>query len=66
VEAGGNRELTITPGLVAEYRRALDEHRQRLARAASGGGGRFLHSDSASPLEAAMLDGLRAGVVVRA
>ena len=66
VEAGGNRELTITPGLVAEYERALDEHRQRLARAASGGGGRFLHTDSASPLEAAMLDGLRAGVVVRA
>ena len=66
VEAGGNRELTITPGLVAEYRLALDEHRQRLARAASGGGGRFLHSDSAGTLEASMLDALRAGVVVRA
>lgn len=66
VEAGGNRELTITPGLVAEYRKALDEHRQRLARAAAGGGGRFLHSDSAGTLESAIVDGLRAGVVVRA
>ena len=66
VEAGGNRELTITPGLVAEYQKALDEHRQRLGRAAAGGGGRFLHSDSGSTLEAAIIDGLRAGVVIRA
>ena len=66
VEAGGERELTITPALVAEYRRALDQHRQRLGRAAAGGGGRFLHSDSATGLEAAMVDGLHAGVVVRA
>jgi uncharacterized protein (DUF58 family) len=59
------RELTITPGLVQEYLRALAAHRQQLARACLGTGGRFVASSSADDLEAAMLAGLRAGVVRR-
>lgn len=59
------RELTVTPGLVAEYQRALEAHRAALARAAQSSGGRFLHSSSADDLEAMMLAGLRVGVVRR-
>jgi uncharacterized protein (DUF58 family) len=59
------RELTITPGLLGEYRRALAAHRGGLARAAQAAGGRFLPSSSADDLEAMMLAGLRTGVLRR-
>src|SRR2546430_17702367 len=59
------RELTITPGLVAEYQRALAAHRAGLTRASQAAGGRFVHSSSADDLEAMMLMGLRTGVVRR-
>ena len=59
------RELTITPGLIGEYQRALAAHRAALARAAQAAGGRFVVSSSADDLEAAMLAGLRAGVLRR-
>jgi uncharacterized protein (DUF58 family) len=59
------RELTITPGLVGEYQRALAAHRAALARAGAAAGGRFVASGSADDLEAMMVTGLRAGVVRR-
>ncbi len=59
------RELTITPGLIGEYQRALAAHRATLARSAQAAGGRFLNSGSADDLEAMMLAGLRAGVIRR-
>ena len=65
VESGRARELTITPRLLGEYRRALAEHREMLARAARGAAGRFLHSNSAEDLETTMLAGLRAGAIRR-
>jgi uncharacterized protein (DUF58 family) len=65
VESGRARELTITPRLLGEYRKALATHRAALARAAQAAGGRFAHSSSEESLEAVMLDGLRAGVVRR-
>jgi len=64
-ETERTRELTITPGLVGEYLRALAAHRDGLARAAQSAGGRFLVSSSGDDLEAMMLAGLRAGVVRR-
>ena len=66
VETERTRELTITPGLVADYQRALVAHRSELAWAAQSAGGRFLHSVSSDDLEATMLAGLRAGVIRRA
>ena len=66
VETERTRELTITPGLVADYQRALVAHRSELAWAAQSAGGRFLHSVSSDDLEAMMLAGLRAGVIRRA
>jgi uncharacterized protein (DUF58 family) len=65
VESGRERELTITPALVAQYERALEELRGRLRRAGEAAGGRFLHSDSAASLEAMMTAGMHAGVVRR-
>ena len=65
VESERTRELTITPGLVGEYERALAAHRRALVRAGQAAGGRFVHSGSADSLEATMLAGLRAGVVRR-
>jgi uncharacterized protein (DUF58 family) len=65
VESGSARELTITPRLLGEYRRALASHRQALSRAAQAVSGRFVHSGSGETLEAALLAGLRAGVVRR-
>jgi uncharacterized protein (DUF58 family) len=59
------RELTITPGLIGEYQRALAAHRAGLARASQAAGGRFLGSSSSDDLEAMMLAGLRSGVVRR-
>jgi len=64
-ESDRARELTITPGLIGEYQRALAAHRAGLARAAQSAGGRFLRSSSADDLETMMLAGLRAGVVRR-
>src|SRR5205807_1177271 len=64
-ETDRSRELTITPGLRREYRRALAAHRDQLARACLGAGGRFLHTSSADDLEAAMVAALRTGVVRR-
>jgi uncharacterized protein (DUF58 family) len=64
-ETGRARELTITPGLVGDYLRALAAHRAALARAAQAAGGRFLASNSAEDLETMMVTGLRAGVVRR-
>jgi len=65
VESGAVRELTITPGLVDEYARALAAHREGLARAARAAGGRFASSSSADDLETMMLAGLQAGLVRR-
>jgi uncharacterized protein (DUF58 family) len=59
------RELTITPGLRREYLHALAAHRDQLARACLGAGGRFLHTSSSDDLEAAMVAALRTGVVKR-
>ena len=65
VESGQARELTITPRLLGDYKRALANHRAVLSLAARAAGGRFVHSRSDQDLEAVMLDGLRAGVVRR-
>jgi uncharacterized protein (DUF58 family) len=65
VESGRTRELTITPRLLGEYRRALAAHRDALTRAAQAARGRFVHSNSHETLETTMLAGLRAGVVRR-
>ena len=65
VETGVARELTITPRLLAEYRRALTAHRRSLTRAVQTASGRFVHSGSGQTLEEAMAAGLRAGVVRR-
>jgi uncharacterized protein (DUF58 family) len=65
VESGHTRELTITPRLLGEYRKALAAHREALTRAAQAAKGRFVHSSSQENLEATMLAGLRAGVVRR-
>jgi uncharacterized protein (DUF58 family) len=64
-ESSQARELTITPALVQEYVAALTAHRARLARAAEGAQGRFVHSASSNDLEATMLAGLEARVVRR-
>lgn len=66
VESELAREITISPGVLAAYEAALSALRLRLRQASAAAGGRFVHSDSASGLEAAMLAGLRAGVVARA
>ena len=65
VESGLARELTITPRLLAEYRRALEAHRRSLTRAVQAASGRFVHSGSGQTLEETMGAGLRAGVVRR-
>ena len=59
------QELTITPGLVAEYRANLARHRSGVRRAAEGAGGRMLASLSSQELEQQMLTGLTAGVIRR-
>ena len=64
-ESGRDREITITPAVVADYERSLAALRARLARSAEAAGGRFLASDSAADLEHAMLAGLRTGVLRR-
>lgn len=64
-ESDRSRELTITPGVLSEYTRALERLRTRLRQAGSASGGRFVHSASSDDLEATMLAGLRAGVVRR-
>jgi uncharacterized protein (DUF58 family) len=64
-ESGRNREITVTPSVLAEYDRALTALRTRLGQAAGAAGGRFVHSDSGADLEATMLAGLRLGVVRR-
>lgn len=64
-ESSRARELTITPRLQGEYRRALAAHRAGLLHSAQAVGGRFLHSSSRDGLEATMLVGLRAGVITR-
>ena len=64
-ESERSRELTITPSLLGEYRRALAAHRAGLTRAAQAAGGRFLRSGSDDDLEATALSGLRAGVLRR-
>jgi uncharacterized protein (DUF58 family) len=64
-ESAAVREMTITPGVLAEYERSLAQLRARLRRASQAAGGRFVHSDSAAALEDAMLAALRAGVVRR-
>jgi uncharacterized protein (DUF58 family) len=59
------QELTITPGLVAEYLANLARHRSGVRRAAEGAGGRMLASLSSQELEQQMLTGLTAGVITR-
>jgi uncharacterized protein (DUF58 family) len=64
-ETGRDREITITPAVVADYERALAALRDRLSRGAEAAGGRFLSSESGADLERHMLAGLRAGVLRR-
>jgi len=64
-ETGRDREITITPAVVADYERSLAALRSRLARSAQAAGGRFLVSDSGADLEQAMLAGLKVGVLRR-
>lgn len=64
-ESGEEREVTVTPSLVADYLDALAEHRSRVRRAAEGAGGRFVNSLSSESLEAQMVAGMTAGVVRR-
>jgi hypothetical protein len=64
-ETGRDREITITPAVVADYERSLAALRSRLARSAEAAGGRFVASDSAANLEQAMLAGLKIGVLRR-
>jgi uncharacterized protein (DUF58 family) len=64
-ESEQERELTITPALVAQYLSNLARHRSGLRRAAEGAGGRMLASLSSQDLEAQMLTGLTAGVIRR-
>jgi uncharacterized protein (DUF58 family) len=59
------RELTITPGLIAEYLANLASHRSGVRRAAEGAGGRMLASLSSQELEEQMLTGMTAGVITR-
>jgi hypothetical protein len=63
VEAETSRELTVTPGLIDAYRANLAAHRARLTRASAGP---LVTSTSGDTLQATMLAGLRAGLVVRA
>jgi uncharacterized protein (DUF58 family) len=63
VEAESARELTITPSLLDEYRANLEAHRERLTHASAS---RLVTSNSGNTLEATMLAGLKAGLVVRA
>jgi uncharacterized protein (DUF58 family) len=65
VESQRTRELTITPRLLSEYRRALAAHREALLKASQAAGGRFVRSSSGQDLEGHMLAGLRAGVIRR-
>jgi len=65
VESGSLREMTVTPRVVAEYRKALTAHRAGLEEQAVAAGGRFLHTSSGDDLEATMRAGLQAGVVRR-
>ena len=64
-ESGDSREVTVTPGLVAEYLGALADHRGKVRRAAEGAGGRFVNSLSGETLESQMVSGMGAGVVRR-
>jgi uncharacterized protein (DUF58 family) len=64
-ENGRDREITITPAVVADYQRSLAALRARLARSAEAAGGRFVASDSAADLERSMLSGLKVGVLRR-
>jgi uncharacterized protein (DUF58 family) len=64
-ESGLERELTITPALVAEYLANLAAHRSGVRRAAEGAGGRMLASLSSEELEEQMLTGMTAGVIRR-
>jgi uncharacterized protein (DUF58 family) len=64
-ETEQSQELTITPGLVAEYLANLARHRSGVRRAAEGAGGRMLASLSSQELEQQMLTGLTAGVIRR-
>ncbi|GAC1654581.1 MAG: DUF58 domain-containing protein [Candidatus Dormibacteraceae bacterium] len=64
-ESDQTRELTITPGLIAEYLGRLASHRAGLRSAAEGAGGRLLHSVSSQALEVQMATALAAGVVRR-
>lgn len=65
VESGSLREMTVTSRVLAEYRRALAEHREQLHQDAASAGGRFLHTSSGDDLESTMRHGLMAGVVRR-
>lgn len=65
VESDRARELTITPSVVGDYLRALAAHRAGLVRVVQAARGRLVTSSSAEDLEAAMLAGMRAGVVKR-
>ncbi|MDQ6919031.1 MAG: DUF58 domain-containing protein [Candidatus Dormibacteraeota bacterium] len=64
-ETDTTRELTITPGLVAEYLANLARHRSGVRRAAEGAGGRMLASLSSQELEQQLLTGMTAGVITR-
>ena len=64
-ESGQHREMTITPRVIHDYRRALAAHRAELTRQAGAAGGRFLHTRSDDHLETCMRTAIGAGVVRR-
>lgn len=65
VESGKLQEMTITSRVLADYMKALADHRQELQRQASAAGGRFMHTRSDEDLQAGMLTAMRSGVVKR-
>ena len=64
-ESEHERELTITPALVAEYRENLARHRSGVRQAAEAAGGRMLASLSSEELRDQLLAGMTAGVLRR-
>lgn len=65
VESAQEREVTITPALVAEYLENLARHRAGIRKAAEGAGGRMIASLSSQELEEQMLTGMNSGVIRR-
>jgi uncharacterized protein (DUF58 family) len=65
VETGADAELGVTPEVVQEYRKNLREHCQAVGQRVTRGGGIYLQTNTAYPVDRLVLDCLRnAGVLV--